>query len=135
MGRKKPYTNDGLRRVICQCCEKQKSTFQWTACALGNKYIPVCIDCDKHLNMLILVALGTENAYKLLRRYATRVETIYGGNKQSKKLVHKRLSSKSDNLDYAGVGKASGQAAGCTTSRDSDGPIESGVNHDAYSSS
>lgn len=75
MGRRNPYTANGVRRVICQCCNKQKAEFQWTACAL-KRYVPVCVDCDKHLNMVLLAALGVDNAHVLLKRYDRTVEAL-----------------------------------------------------------
>lgn len=75
IGRKKPYTTKGLKRILCACCKKQKARFQWTACAINSRYVPVCTDCDIHLNILLVTAFGTPNGPKLLKKYAEAVKS------------------------------------------------------------
>jgi transcription elongation factor Elf1 len=53
MPRTKPYTEIGIRRLKCIRCGKQAS-FQWTICADGNYYRPICVECDIALNELVL---------------------------------------------------------------------------------
>jgi len=52
-GRKKPYTELGIKRVPCLRCGKP-STQQWQICSLNNKYFGVCSECDIKLNALVL---------------------------------------------------------------------------------
>lgn len=47
--RRKPYTERGLRRMECASCG-EKSTSQWSACALDGKFFPLCTRCDVELN-------------------------------------------------------------------------------------
>lgn len=55
MGRKKPYTKLGIRRLKCVRCNAQ-ATHQWKVCADGL-YRPICTDCDTLLNRIILMFL------------------------------------------------------------------------------
>ncbi len=52
-GRKKPYTEIGLRRLKCCRCE-EKADSQWNCCANGNRWLPLCAQCDVLLNRLVM---------------------------------------------------------------------------------
>lgn len=52
-GRKKPYTERGIRRLPCARCGG-KATHQWQICSDGNKWRPVCVACDIALNETVL---------------------------------------------------------------------------------
>jgi len=67
-GRRKPYTEIGIRRVPCSRCGKP-STAQWKICANGNRYAGVCTDCDIEMNRLILQFMRVPHRGKLLAKY------------------------------------------------------------------
>ena len=52
-GRRKPYTELGIKRVPCLRCGKPSSR-QWQICSLSSKYFGVCEKCDIELNVLVL---------------------------------------------------------------------------------
>ena len=52
-GRKKPYTDRGIKRVPCFRCGRP-SMQQWQICALNNIYKGLCRGCDIELNMMVL---------------------------------------------------------------------------------
>lgn len=52
-GRKKPYTERGIKRLPCVRCG-EKATQQWRACADGL-WRPICTECDVMLNRLVLL--------------------------------------------------------------------------------
>ena len=51
--RLKPYTEIGIKRLLCFRCKKKAHT-QWQICADGNQYRPICVMCDIDLNRLVL---------------------------------------------------------------------------------
>ena len=51
-GRKKPYTETGIKRCKCARCGKP-AIHQWNICA-DKCYRPICGDCDVALNRLVL---------------------------------------------------------------------------------
>lgn len=53
LGRKKPYTARGIRRVPCCHCGKPSET-QWQVCANRNRYQGLCERCDFTLNRIAL---------------------------------------------------------------------------------
>ena len=126
-GRRLPYSSNGVKRVVCHCCNKQKAMFQWAVCALGNRHIPVCADCDYHLNMLVLVALGIENPYPKLKEYAERVKDIQRKTRRRWSLEDKRPSGQNHSLDNGRMGNAVSKAKRRTKSWTSDGSTENGV--------
>lgn len=67
-GRKKPYTQIGVRRLPCFRCG-QKADQQWQICSDGNLFRPVCGDCDIKLNELVLDFMGFENKDELMTKY------------------------------------------------------------------
>lgn len=71
-GRRKPYTERGIRRVPCSRCGRP-SEHQWSACANGNRYVGICGPCDVALNRLALEFMGIPDAELLLAAYAARV--------------------------------------------------------------
>jgi hypothetical protein len=52
-GRRKPYTDIGIRRLPCVRCGA-KAKAQWQICSDGNVYRPLCANCDILLNTLVL---------------------------------------------------------------------------------
>ena len=70
-GRKKPYTEIGIKRVPCFRCGKPSST-QWQICANGSRWLGVCKDCDVELNLLVLKYFGLE---ELIEYYKTKMKS------------------------------------------------------------
>jgi hypothetical protein len=68
VGRKKPYTQIGIRRLKCTRCGAQ-ANFQWQCCANDNRWLPLCIDCDIELNSVALEFMSVPNRDKLMVRY------------------------------------------------------------------
>lgn len=67
-GRRRPYTERGIRRVPCVKCGKP-SKYQWHVCTDG-KWHGVCEKHDRELNRIGLVwAFGRERANELMRGY------------------------------------------------------------------
>lgn len=74
VGRVKPYTALGIRRVKCQRCSG-KAHAQWDCCANGNRNIPVCVDCDIELNRLAMDFFKIPDRKRLLAKYRTALKT------------------------------------------------------------
>ncbi len=68
MGRRKPYTESGIRRVPCSHCGKPSET-QWQVCANGNRYQGLCEKCDVKLNKIALAFMRHPFALALLKIY------------------------------------------------------------------
>lgn len=70
--RAREYTDRGLARCKCLRCGKP-ATDQWSACAVGNKWMPLCTDCDIGLNRVALeYIMGPRKARLYLDIYETR---------------------------------------------------------------
>jgi len=71
IGRRKPYTAIGIRRMKCSVagCEN-RAEHQWNCCANGNLWMPLCLDHDIELNAKTLEWMGHPNATELSRDYA-----------------------------------------------------------------
>lgn len=67
-GRKLHYTARGIKRVACIRCGQQ-AAHQWQICADGNRYRPLCIDCDISLNELVLKWAQDPNWYAKMQLY------------------------------------------------------------------
>ena len=70
-GRKKPYTEIGVRRLTCVRCERP-AQFQWSACADGNLWRPLCMLCDVALNRMVLHWMRDPEAQQKADRYLQR---------------------------------------------------------------
>ncbi len=68
-GRKKPYTEIGIRRMRCARCGAP-ARFQWQICSDGNTWRPICIDCDIELNRMVLRWMEHPEAEALGNKYA-----------------------------------------------------------------
>lgn len=69
-GRKKPYTQIGVRRLNCSrggC--KNKAEHQWQICSDGNSYRPICKACDVELNRLVLKFMKDPDAESKIKKY------------------------------------------------------------------
>jgi hypothetical protein len=67
-GRKKPYTQIGIRRLKCQRCGG-KPEHQWNCCANDNRWVPVCRRCDIELNRLALDFFKIKGRKSLMKAY------------------------------------------------------------------
>lgn len=68
-GRRTPYTPAGVRRLPCFRCG-QPAAHQWSVCADGNLWRPLCLACDVALNRLVLTWMGFDSA-EVERRMAS----------------------------------------------------------------
>ncbi len=68
-GRRKPYTEIGIRRLNCQRCG-EPAVHQWQVCANDNRYLPICLACDIDLNRVALDFMRVDNADELMERYS-----------------------------------------------------------------
>lgn len=73
-GRKKPYTEIGLKRLKCVRCGDPAFS-QWQICADGNLYRPICTKCDIELNLLVLVYMGDPEIDSKMEVYRESTET------------------------------------------------------------
>jgi hypothetical protein len=71
-GRSKPYTEIGIRRVYCYRCEKPARQ-QWSICSMGNRYFPVCTECDILLNAFVLGWMCVPDRVKIMERYKKKI--------------------------------------------------------------
>lgn len=67
-GRKKPYTDAGLKRMSCARCGQQ-ATHQWSACADDNLWRPICVSCDLELNELVLKFMNDPDTESKIAHY------------------------------------------------------------------
>ena len=67
-GRKKPYTETGIKRIKCSRCGRPANA-QWQICANGNRYAGICDYCDIELNRMVLVFMRIPNRDKLIDKY------------------------------------------------------------------
>jgi hypothetical protein len=68
VGRRKPYTAVGIRRLKCQRC-KAPALATWDCCANNNLYVPLCLGCDIELNRLVMDFFKIPGRRALLRKY------------------------------------------------------------------
>jgi hypothetical protein len=66
-GRKKPYTEVGIKRLPCARCG-EPATQQWRACADGL-WRPICTKCDVVLNVIVLTFMGDPDVVDKTKRY------------------------------------------------------------------
>jgi hypothetical protein len=52
-GRKKPYTEAGIKRLPCICCG-EPAEYQWNICSDNNLWRPLCVACDIKANAIFL---------------------------------------------------------------------------------
>lgn len=71
-GRKKPYTETGIKRCKCVRCGN-RARFQWQICAYGNTYRPLCEECDIELNEMVLKWAGFSDWEIKIQRYKDRL--------------------------------------------------------------
>lgn len=71
-GRRKPYTQIGIRRLTCCRCQN-KATVQWQICADGNTYRPLCTPCDLELNEIVMRWVWGDTREDDLQRYRKKM--------------------------------------------------------------
>ena len=64
-----PYTEAGVKRLLCIRCGTTQATSQWQICADGNNYRPLCGACDDALNRAVLVFMRHPRAAALADEY------------------------------------------------------------------
>ena len=57
-GRREPYTQAGIQRLLCVRGCGRKAHASWQACADGRLHRPLCWPCDVELNKLVLQWMG-----------------------------------------------------------------------------
>jgi hypothetical protein len=68
-GRRKPYTEIGIKRIPCRRCGKP-SKYQWQCCANDNRWFGLCSECDIELNRFLLIDFfNLPNGAALLAKY------------------------------------------------------------------
>lgn len=73
-GRRKPYTEAGIKRVPCAHCDKP-SAHQWTLRPCAGKRthrVGLCTPCDLELNRLTLDFMRLAGREQLLAKYEAR---------------------------------------------------------------
>jgi hypothetical protein len=71
--RAKPYTERGIRRCKCTRCGDHPALYQWSACAAGNKWMPLCTRCDVELNRVAMTFVLGKKAKPMIAAYEKRV--------------------------------------------------------------
>jgi len=77
-GRRKPYTEIGIRRMKCVRCG-EPAVHQWSACADGNLWRPICRDCDILLNRIALMFMFPDDPdgnEEKINRYIESLEQL-----------------------------------------------------------
>ncbi len=79
IGRTRPYTEAGIRRVACSvpgCPNKGRCQWWVRSCAKGGRSVfrPVCLDHDVVLNRLVLETFGEPDADVILAEYRASME-------------------------------------------------------------
>lgn len=70
-GRRKPYTERGIKRIPCVRCGKP-ATQQWRACADGL-WRPICTECDVMLNRLVLLFMFDDEVEEKIDKYQEKL--------------------------------------------------------------
>lgn len=70
-GRSKPYTDAGIRRVLCVRCGDPAHA-QWQVCADNSFYRVLCMACDLALNELVLKWANDPNWEMKIARYRAK---------------------------------------------------------------
>lgn len=70
-GRKRPYTIAEIAQKRCVACGHQ-ARYQWQCCANGNRWLPLCRQCDVALNEAALAIMRVPGRAKMLAAYRRR---------------------------------------------------------------
>lgn len=71
IGRKRPYSQAEIGKVRCRC--GKPGAYQWNCCAIENRWVPVCKDCDIGLNEIVLAFFRVPDRDKIVARYRRKV--------------------------------------------------------------
>lgn len=71
IGRRQPYTQAEIGKIKCRC--GRPGAFQWNCCALDNRWVAVCVDCDIGMNEMVLAFFRVPERARLLARYRRKV--------------------------------------------------------------
>ncbi len=71
-GRKRPYTEVGIKRLPCARCG-EPAHMQWNACADGL-YRPICKKCDVALNSLVLTFMRDPDTVSKMKQYREEIQ-------------------------------------------------------------
>ena len=71
-GRRRPYTEIGVRRLPCARCG-EPAEHQWQICSDGNTYRPICVACDIKLNRMVLRWMGFRNWRQKIAAYIRKM--------------------------------------------------------------
>ncbi len=74
LGRRKPYTRIGLRRLSCVRCGDPAS--RQVVFPVDGLWRPVCRQCDEELNLIYLVYLGDPNIDEKIARYRELTDAL-----------------------------------------------------------
>jgi len=72
-GRRKPYTQIGIRRLPCFRCGRKPSVYQWRVCADGNVWRPLCGPCDVAMNAAVLRFMRHPHWKAIMAEYRRKV--------------------------------------------------------------
>jgi hypothetical protein len=72
IGRKHPYAMGEIARAKCRC--GKTGAFQWNCCAIDNRWVAVCRDCDIGMNEMVLAFFRVPDRARLMSRYRRRVK-------------------------------------------------------------
>jgi hypothetical protein len=67
IGRKKPYTQVEIAKQRCPC--GRPARYQWNCCAINNRWVPVCRDCDVGMNEMVLAFFRVPERARLMAAY------------------------------------------------------------------
>jgi hypothetical protein len=72
IGRREPYSARGISRAKCFKCG-EPAAHQWQICSNGNRWLPICRDCDLELNGLVLEFMGFPRIEEMMERYKKKM--------------------------------------------------------------
>jgi hypothetical protein len=77
IGRRRPYTDAGVRRLKCVRCPRRAHA-TWQICSDGNLHRPLCVECDIELNRMVLAWVKHPLAKQLGDAYEARQRAAEG---------------------------------------------------------
>ncbi len=70
VGSARPYTVLEIQRQTCSVAGcSRRAAYQWQCCATGNRWMPLCKECDVALNEMVLNWSGHPEAEPLIKQY------------------------------------------------------------------
>lgn len=71
-GRERPYTNEEIAKLHCVRCG-ESARRQWSCCANGSRWLPLCNRCDCELNWYMLKFFRVPERPTLMAEYEALV--------------------------------------------------------------